>query len=83
MTLHNGFHGTSVNIRIPANGVLTAGQYKRAMKKLCGLADCKCASSQASGPDTGWLAGAEPIYGDNGKIIKWALGRSPYDFEGN
>jgi len=46
----NDFHGTSVRIRVPVNGILTVHQTKKVMRELCGMADCHC--GKIRGPQT-------------------------------
>jgi len=47
ITLTNDFHNTSVNLVVTDHGpgdtvVISDGQYRRARRELCGMAECRC-----------------------------------------
>lgn len=42
ITLRNDYHGSAVRVRIPADGILTPRQYRRACRALCPVTACKC-----------------------------------------
>jgi hypothetical protein len=42
VTLTNDFHGTSVTVVVPADGLLSARQTRKVRQTLCGMNDCTC-----------------------------------------
>lgn len=40
--LTNGFHHTSVRVRVRDGWLLSASQRRRATRELCGMSDCCC-----------------------------------------
>ena len=65
ITLTNDFHNSSVTVKVPKNGILSAGTTKRVYRELCGISGCTCGGIR--GPQElipyGWCVDTYTIQG--------------------
>ena len=69
ITLTNDFHNSSATFKLRADGTISTATYNLVRRELCGNAECRCLSSQASG-NAGDIGQYEPIY-DNSRIVAY------------
>jgi len=76
ITLKNSLHNTETRVRVGESMVLSRSQVARARRKLCGMPDCRCASTalgtygdSPEGPE-GTFYGVDDLYDGRVELVE-------------